>query len=166
LSGLICEDLPLIGIEPSAILGFRDEYPDLCGEDLSESAAKIARNSYMVDEFIAMEYNNGRIDRHLFVEEKSNILLHAHCQQKAVASSKSTLEMLSIPVNYSVVEIPSGCCGMAGSFGYEKEHFDLSNKIGELVLFPAIRNSEDNITVLPGGFIAIFSIKVSTKRIK
>ena len=76
----------------------------------------------------------------MFTDDKAEIVLHAHCQQKAIASSASTIEMLSIPVNYVVSEVPSGCCGMAGSFGYEKEHFDLSNKIGELVLFPEIRN--------------------------
>ncbi len=75
--------------------------------------------------------------------EKRSILLHAHCQQKAVASSSSTIEMLSIPANYEVKEIPSGCCGMAGSFGYEKEHFELSNKIGELVLFPRFGVQEE-----------------------
>jgi len=94
--------VPLVGIEPSAILGFRDEYPELAGDDLKESAEKIAINSFMVDEFIAKEFAAGRIDRSLFVDTKASILLHAHCQQKAVASSASTIEMLSIPVNYSV----------------------------------------------------------------
>jgi FAD/FMN-containing dehydrogenase/Fe-S oxidoreductase len=151
LSALINVDLPLIGIEPSAILGFRDEYPELAGNDLKESADKIASNCFMIDEYIACEFRSGRIDRSLFVEEKTRILLHAHCQQKAIASSASTIEMLSIPLNYSVKEVPSGCCGMAGSFGYEKEHFDLSNKIGELVLFPEIRNcSGDTIIAAPG----------------
>jgi len=162
LSGLISEDLPLVGIEPSAILGFRDEYPELCGDNLKESAMKIASNSYMVDEFIAKEFKNGRIDRNLFVDDKTNLLLHAHCQQKAIASSKSTLEMLSIPVNYSVLEIPSGCCGMAGSFGYEKEHFDLSNKIGELVLFPAVRNSDEGTIITAPGTSCRHQIKDGT----
>jgi Fe-S oxidoreductase len=165
LSGLISEELPLIGIEPSAILGFRDEYPELAGNDLKGSAEKIARNSFIVDEFIAREYRSGRIDRSLFVDEKINILLHAHCQQKAIASSASTIEMLSIPVNYSVTEIPSGCCGMAGSFGYEKEHFDLSNKIGELVLFPEIRNSNENTIITASGTSCRHHIKDGTGRI-
>ncbi|MCX6325886.1 MAG: FAD-binding protein [Bacteroidia bacterium] len=165
LSGLISEELPLVGIEPSAILGFRDEYPELAGNDLKGSAEKIAGNSYMVDEFIAREFRSGRIDRSLFVEEKARILLHAHCQQKAIASSASTIEMLSIPVNYSVTEIPSGCCGMAGSFGYEKEHYDLSNKIGELVLFPEIRNSGESIIITAPGTSCRHHIKDGTGRI-
>jgi FAD/FMN-containing dehydrogenase/Fe-S oxidoreductase len=150
-SGVISEELPLIGIEPSAILGFRDEYADLVGSDLKKSAEEIAVNSFMIDEFIASEFRSGRIDRNLFTEEKLKIVLHAHCQQRAIASSASTIEMLSIPANYSVTEIQSGCCGMAGSFGYEKEHYELSNRIGELVLFPEIRNcSESTIVAAPG----------------
>jgi len=165
LSGIISDELPLVGIEPSAILGFRDEYPELSGSDLKGSAEKLASNSFMVDEFIAREFRSGRIDRNLFVEEKTRILLHAHCQQKAIASSASTIEMLSIPVNYSVTEIPSGCCGMAGSFGYEKEHFDLSNKIGELVLFPEIRKCDENTIITAPGTSCRHHIKDGTGRI-
>jgi len=165
LSGIINEDLPLVGIEPSAILGFRDEYPELAGDDLKVAAERIAGNSYMVEEFLAKEYRMGRIDRSLFNEESVRILLHAHCQQKAIASSLCTLEMLSIPLNYSVSEIPSGCCGMAGSFGYEKEHFDLSNKIGELVLFPEIRASDDNTIIAAPGTSCRHHIKDGTGKV-
>jgi FAD/FMN-containing dehydrogenase/Fe-S oxidoreductase len=165
LSGIITNELPLVGIEPSAILGFRDEYPELAGSDLKESAEKIAANSFMVDEFIAKEFRLGKIDPNLFVDEKVSILLHAHCQQKAIASSACTIEMLSIPVNYSVKEIPSGCCGMAGSFGYEQEHIELSNKIGELVLFPEVRNSDHNTVIAAPGTSCRHHIKDGTGRI-
>jgi FAD/FMN-containing dehydrogenase/Fe-S oxidoreductase len=158
-------DLPLLGIEPSAILGFRDEYPELAGDDLKEAAKLIAANSFMIDEFIVKEYRAGKIDRSLFNEDKNNILLHGHCQQKAVASTASTIEMLSIPVNYSVKEIPSGCCGMAGSFGYEKEHFELSNKVGELVLFPEVRKSDSNTIISAPGTSCRHHIKDGTGRI-
>ena len=100
----------------------------------------------------------------MFTEEKAEIILHAHCQQKAIASSSSTMEMLSIPVNYSVSEIPSGCCGMAGSFGYEKEHFDLSNKVGELVLFPEIRKHDDKTIIAAPGTSCRHHIKDGTGR--
>jgi Fe-S oxidoreductase len=123
LSGVINSEIPLLGVEPSAILGFRDEYPELAGDSLKASAEQLAACSFMVDEFISKEYKAGRIDRSLFTERNESLLLHAHCQQKAISSSKFTIEMLSIPPNYSVKEIPSGCCGMAGSFGYEKEHY-------------------------------------------
>jgi Fe-S oxidoreductase len=165
LSGIISDEVPLVGIEPSAILGFRDEYPELAGDDLKESAEKIASNSFMVDEFIAKEFEAGRIDRSLFVDTKASILLHAHCQQKAVASSASTIEMLSIPVNYSVKEIPSGCCGMAGSFGYEKEHFELSNQVGELILFPEVRKSDSKTIISAPGTSCRHHIKDGTGRI-
>jgi FAD/FMN-containing dehydrogenase/Fe-S oxidoreductase len=150
-SEIINDDIPLIGIEPSGILGFRDEYPDLAGEDLRETALKLAKNSYLLDEFIVREFRAGKISRESFTDGELNILLHAHCQQKAIASSSSSVEMLSIPLNYKVKEIPSGCCGMAGSFGYEKEHFDLSNKVGELVLFPEIRSSGENTVIAAPG---------------
>jgi Fe-S oxidoreductase len=165
LSGIICEDMPLIGIEPSAILGFRDEYPDLAGNDLRTTAEKIAACSFMIDEFIAREFKAGRIDRNLFVEDNKKVIIHAHCQQKAIASSACTLEMLSIPKNYSVKEVPSGCCGMAGSFGYEKEHFELSNKIGELVLFPEIRNTDESTILAAPGTSCRHHIKDGTGRV-
>ncbi|MBN2862977.1 MAG: FAD-binding oxidoreductase, partial [Bacteroidales bacterium] len=164
LSGTISSDIPLVGIEPSAILGFRDEYPDLAGDDLKEVARKIAENSYMIDEFIAREYRSGKIDRGLFTDDSREILLHAHCQQKAIASSESSIEMLSIPANYKVKEIPSGCCGMAGSFGYEKEHFELSNEIGELVLFPEVRGAGEDVIIAAPGTSCRSHIKEGTGR--
>jgi Fe-S oxidoreductase len=155
----------LIGIEPSAILGFRDEYPELAGDDLKGMAKAIARNTFLIEEFLIREFRAGRIDRNLFTEQKAEIILHAHCQQKAIASSLSTLEMLSIPVNYTVSEIPSGCCGMAGSFGYEKEHYILSNKVGELVLFPEIRKHDDNTIIAAPGTSCRHHIKDGTGRV-
>jgi len=165
LSGIISEDIPLIGIEPSAILGFRDEYPDLVGADLKEPALRIAGNSFMADEFIAREYRAGNIDRELFADTKAEVLLHAHCQQKAVSSSAYTIEMLSIPPNYNVREIPSGCCGMAGSFGYEKEHFDLAAKIGEMVLFPEVRAAGKDVIITAPGTSCRHHIKDGTGRL-
>jgi Fe-S oxidoreductase len=165
LSDVINKDLPLIGIEPSAILGFRDEYPELAGPELKETAMRIAKNSFMIDEFISNEYKAGRIERSSFNGEKVNILLHGHCQQKAIISTIPTKEMLSIPINFKVTEIPSGCCGMAGSFGYEKEHFELSNKIGELVLFPEIRKSDNNTIITAPGTSCRHHIKDGTGRI-
>jgi Fe-S oxidoreductase len=165
LSKIVSDEIPLVGIEPSAILGFRDEYPELAGDDLKEAAERIAVNSFMVDEFIAKEFRSGRIDRSLFVDDKTSVLLHAHCQQKAVASSASTIEMLSIPVNYFVKEIPSGCCGMAGSFGYEKEHFELSNQVGELILFPEVRKAESQTIISAPGTSCRHHIKDGTRRL-
>jgi FAD/FMN-containing dehydrogenase/Fe-S oxidoreductase len=148
---IISEETPLIGIEPSTILSFRDEYPDLAGNDLKPEAEKLAKNALMFDEWFMREVEKGNIDKDVFTKEAASIKLHGHCQQKAVASTKQTIAMLNLPENYKVEEIPSGCCGMAGSFGYEKEHYELSMKVGELVLFPAVRAAaKETIIAAPG----------------
>ncbi len=164
LSSMVSSDSPLLGIEPSAILGFRDEFPDLVPEEYRDSALRLAENALLMDEFICDEFRAGNISSSLFSTEARKVLLHGHCQQKAVASTASTIEMLSIPENYLVDEIPSGCCGMAGSFGYEKEHYDLSMKVGELVLFPAVRNSSGEDIVAAAGTSCRHQIKDGTGR--
>jgi FAD/FMN-containing dehydrogenase/Fe-S oxidoreductase len=141
LSPIITGETPLIGIEPSAILTFRDEYVDLASNELFEKAKSLAGNTFTIDEFIASEVEKGKIGKEMFRQEKKKIYLHGHCQQKALSSMAPTVKILSLPQGYEVETIPSGCCGMAGSFGYEKEHFDLSMKIGEMVLFPAVRKA-------------------------
>ncbi len=151
LSHIITNETPLVGIEPSAILSFRDEYPDIVSTDLKEKAAFIAKNSFTIEEFFASEFSKGNINRALFSKESKTIKLHGHCHQKALSSTLPTHQMLEIPTNYHVSEIASGCCGMAGSFGYEKEHYDVSMQIGELILFPEIRKStSETIIVAPG----------------
>jgi Fe-S oxidoreductase len=151
LKDIITEEKLLIGIEPSAILTFRDEYPDLVGDELREQAIALAKNTRLIDEFIANEFDEMAISRDRFINDAKEVLLHGHCQQKALSSTQYTLKMLSIPENYNAKEIPSGCCGMAGSFGYEKEHYKISMQIGELVLFPAVRKAKtETIIVAPG----------------
>ena len=110
------------------------------------------------------EVEAGRIAKELFTSEERSIKLHGHCQQKAVASTQETKAMLSFPTNYSVDEIPSGCCGMAGAFGYEKEHFDLSMKVGELVLFPEVRKTPENVKIAAPGTSCRHQIKDGTSR--
>ncbi len=143
--------ISIIGIEPSTILSFRDEYPDLVGPEMHELALKLAPKCMLIDEFLAKEVEEGRIDRALFTTEEKRVKFHGHCQQKAITSTAHTQKMLSIPVNYKVTEIKSGCCGMAGAYGLEKRHYELSMKIGELVLFPEIRKrSPGTIIAAPG----------------
>ncbi len=148
---MLSRNIPVIGIEPSAILTFRDEYPDLLRGNLKEVARKIAVNTYTFEEFIHKEHKEGRVQSKDFCSEKKEILFHGHCQQKVNSSSIFTKEILSIPENYSVTEIDSGCCGMAGSFGYEKEHYEVSMKIGELKLFPAVRKAGTNQCIVASG---------------
>lgn len=151
LKDIISENKKLIGIEPSAILTFRDEYPDLVDSELKEASKALSKNCLLIDEFLALEYDANNINRDLFVDEHKEVLLHGHCQQKALSSTKYTLKMLSLPLNYIAKEIPSGCCGMAGSFGFEKEHYKISMEIGELVLFPTVRKAKmETIIVAPG----------------
>jgi len=125
----------------------------------------VAANCFLFDEFIAREFREGRISSDDFKSDEAEILVHTHCQQKAIAGSASLIEALSIPAGYHIKEIPSGCCGMAGSFGYEKEHFDLSNKIGDLVLFPSIRKSDENAIITAPGTSCRHHIKDGTGRI-
>lgn len=161
---LISEKRPLIGIEPSAILSFRDEYPDLVHGKKKETARYVAGNTFMIDEFLIREMEKGLITAEAFTRKKQHIKLHGHCQQKSIASTDATKKLLSLPENYSIEEIPSGCCGMAGSFGYEKEHYDLSMKVGELVLFPAIRETTEKTLIVAPGTSCRHQIKDGTKR--
>ncbi len=149
LEPIVAEETPLVGVEPSSILCFRDEYPDLLRGEEKERAKKLAKSCWMIDEFLDRERGAGRISREQFVSvEKRVIHLHGHCQQKALGSLAATVRLLELPGGNEVKVIPSGCCGMAGSFGYEAEHYEVSQKIGELVLFPYVRK------VLPGEVVA------------
>lgn len=151
LSEVVSSSIPLIGIEPSAILTFRDEYPELAFDKNLEASLRLAKNVFLIDEFIANEINIGNIQKAAFTKKSKFIQLHGHCQQKVIASVSPTQNILSFPENYKVELIPSGCCGMAGSFGYEKEHYDLSMQIAELVLLPQVRKqSNETIIAAPG----------------
>ena len=164
LKEMVSDSSPLVGIEPSAILAFRDEYPELVSNSLRKDAAALAQNALLIEEFIVREIEKGNISSDQFTCEEKRILLHGHCQQKAIVSTAPTIKMLSLPVNYTVEEIPSGCCGMAGSFGYEKEHFDLAQKIGEMVLFPAVRKAAQDIVITAPGTSCRHHIKDGTGR--
>ena len=164
LADIVTDDAPLIGIEPSAILGFRDEYPDLVPEPLAASAKGLAGRTFLIDEFLAREAARGRITAEAFTDLPRQIRLHGHCHQKALSSLAATVQSLSLPRNYSVETIPSGCCGMAGSFGYEREHFELSMQIGELVLFPAVRSTADDVIIAAPGTSCRHQIKDGTGR--
>ncbi len=164
LHDVVSKETPLIGIEPSAILTFRDEYPDLATEENLADAQRLAKNVFFIDEFIAREIKKGNISSESFVSEKRLIKLHGHCQQKAISSLAASVKMLSLPENYTVETIPSGCCGMAGSFGYEKEHYDLSMQIGELVLFPTVREQEEETIIAAPGTSCRHQIKDGTGR--
>ncbi|MBB6680432.1 FAD-binding protein [Aequorivita sp. 609] len=140
---------PLIGIEPSAILSFRDEYLRLATD--KTSATNISKHSYLIEEFLASEFERGNISSSMFTSEEKHIKIHSHCHQKSLSNQKVTFDILNIPENFKPTIITSGCCGMAGSFGYEKEHYDMSMQIGELKLFPAVRKTTEETIISANG---------------
>ncbi|MEY3435906.1 MAG: hypothetical protein RL335_362, partial [Bacteroidota bacterium] len=162
LSSMVSANVPLVGIEPSAILSFRDEYPDLATDENLNAARSLATHTFLMDEFLINEVEKGNIHKEQFHSTTKKIILHGHCQQKAVASTAPTVKLLSLPENYTVQSIPSGCCGMAGSFGYEVEHYELSMKIGELVLFPAVRKADAETLIAAPGTSCRHQIKDGT----
>jgi Fe-S oxidoreductase len=162
LSGVVNNDAPLVGIEPSAILTFRDEYPDLAPPALQEKAQALAKNALLFEEFLMREVLSKRISKSQFSAEPKLVKLHGHCYQKALNALLPTQAMLSLPENYTVETIPSGCCGMAGSFGYEAEHYDVSMKIGELVLFPSVRTAAKDTIIAAAGTSCRHQIKDGT----
>jgi FAD/FMN-containing dehydrogenase/Fe-S oxidoreductase len=160
----ISDQTPLIGIEPSAILSFRDEYIDLVPDELKETARQLGANCLMFEEWFCREIDSKNIKQDQFTRTNQLIYLHGHCHQKSIASMTPTKKALSLPVGYEVRLINSGCCGMAGSFGYENEHYDVSMKVGELVLFPKIRNLLESEIIVASGTSCRHQIKDGTAR--
>ena len=141
---------PLIGIEPSCILAFRDEYPDLVTPEWREDAQRLAKNCLLYDEFILKEIESGNISAEEFERKELDIWLHGHCHQKALVGIDKTAKALELLLPKAKIHvIPSGCCGMAGSFGYEKEHYKTSLEIGEMILFPVVRKAMESSSVVP-----------------
>ncbi|MGB0974187.1 MAG: FAD-binding and (Fe-S)-binding domain-containing protein [Flavobacteriaceae bacterium] len=158
----ISEYTPLLGIEPSAILSFRDEYKRLV--DDKSSAEHIAEHTYLIEEFLANEISLGHITSNQFTEESLTLKIHNHCHQKALSNQKVTFDILNLPKNYSPTIIPSGCCGMAGSFGYETEHYEVSMAVGEQTLFPAVRKAAPEVLIVANGTSCRHQIKDGTSR--
>ncbi len=158
------KDVPLVGLEPSAILTFRDEYPRLVDKSEVEAAKNLGKYCFIIDEFIAQEIQKGNISASQFTKESKTIKLHGHCHQKALSSVDYSAWVCGLPENYNVEVIPSGCCGMAGSFGYEEEHFEVSMKVGELVLFPAVRNAAPETIIAAPGTSCRHQIKDGTHK--
>lgn len=159
---LVQAGTPIVGLEPSAILTFRDEYKRLAQN--TEKAERLARQSFLIEEFLASEIIKGNIKTEQFTQTPKKIKIHGHCHQKALSNQKVTFDVLNLPQNYSVSIIPSGCCGMAGSFGYEKEHYETSMAIGELKLFPSVRKSDPDTIIAANGTSCRHQIFDGTQR--
>lgn len=163
LSKFAALGLPIIGLEPSAILSFRDEY--LRMTNTKETSQNIAEHSFLIEEFLAKEISQGRLGPSSFTDKARDIKIHNHCHQKALSNQKVTFDMLNLPVNYKVTIIASGCCGMAGSFGYEQENYETSMKIGGLKLFPAVVKAAPETIIAANGTSCRHQIFDGTKRV-
>lgn len=163
-SDLVSAEIPLVGIEPSAILSFRDEYILLLRGETQEKAKVLSKHVFTIEEFLAKALDKGDIKPQQFTDEEKTIKVHGHCHQKSLSSMVPTKKILQFPANYKVQMIPSGCCGMAGSFGYEKEHYTVSMKIGELVLFPTVRATPETTLIAAAGTSCRHQIKDGTQR--
>ena len=144
LNEKVSDEVPLVGIEPSCILSFRDEYPDLVPVAMRMMAKRLGENALLFDEFIVREVARGNITSADFKDDPVEIWLHGHCHQKSLVGVEKTVATLHLLKGAKVNVIPSSCCGMAGSFGYEEEHYRTSLAIGEMVLFPMVRKAMEN----------------------
>jgi FAD/FMN-containing dehydrogenase/Fe-S oxidoreductase len=149
LAPFAAQGIPIVGIEPSCVATFRDEYPDLLK---TEEAQIVAQHSFFIEEFLANLAEMGALNLPFVVPEQTrHYLVHGHCYQKAQTGTTPVMNILQQLPNSTVEEIPSGCCGMAGSFGYEKEHFDVSRAVGEDVLLPAVRAAQPETIIAAAG---------------
>ncbi|MBO6524936.1 MAG: FAD-binding protein [Balneolaceae bacterium] len=153
LSAYAEQGIPIIGLEPSEILTLRDEFLDLCDEDQLPQAKILAENSFTFEEFVV-----NHSDRLPSSDTKKEVVLHGHCHTKALTGNRATEKALKA-AGYSVKTLNTGCCGMAGSFGYEKDHYRVSMEIGELVLFPSLRGKKEEVLVCAPGFSCRHQIK-------
>jgi Fe-S oxidoreductase len=151
-----------VGIEPSAILTFRDEYLRLAND--KDAALQISKNTFTLEEFFQKEITKRSITARHFNGVKKTLKIHGHCHQKSLSNINASFTMLNLPINFNVTIINSGCCGMAGSFGYEKEHYEISMQVGEDTLFPKIRNTDISVEIIASGTSCRHQIYDGTKR--
>ena len=147
LSAYATKGIPIVGCEPSCILTFRDEYPDLLDDP---RAGDLAKQTFMIEEFLVGLKERGALNLP-FTNGARSLLLHGHCHQKALIGTSPSLQVLRMLPGAKVEEVDSGCCGMAGSFGYEKEHYELSLAIGNRRLFPAVKAKGPECEIVAAG---------------
>jgi len=147
---------PIVGVEPSCLLTLREEFPDLLPDN--KDVESIAENSWLIEEFLLALEKKGELNLE-FARVKQNLLLHGHCHQKSLVGVEPVKKMLGLPESYNVEEVDSGCCGMAGSFGYEKEHYEISMQMAEHRLLPEIRAQKTETLIAASGFSCRHQIK-------
>ena len=154
------QGVPIVGCEPSCLLTLRDEYPELVRD---QRAQAVAQNSYLIDEFLDRLAEVGDLDLN-FNRTAKKVLFHGHCHHKALVGTGASMRALRLAPGYEVEEVNAGCCGMAGSFGYEKEHYRISMSIGDQSLFPAVRAKDDSWEVAVTGVSCRQQVESGTKR--
>jgi len=155
------KEIPIVGLEPSCILSLRDEYFSLLPKDTG--ARTVSNQSFTFEEFFANLAEDDKLNLQ-FTDERRNVLLHGHCHQKALVGTKPAHTVLSLPPNYSITEVDSGCCGMAGAFGYEKKHYEISMAMAEQRLLPAVREADENTIIAAAGTSCRHQIEHGTGR--
>ena len=152
---------PIVGLEPSSLLTLRDDYFYLLPDD--PRVPLVAAHAYTFEEFIALLADADQLQL-TFTDAPRHILLHGHCHQKALVGTAPAVRALTLPPNYTVTEVDSGCCGMAGSFGYEEEHYDISMQMAERRLLPAVRDAAANTLIVAAGISCRQQIKHGASR--
>jgi Fe-S oxidoreductase len=140
--------LKIVVCEPSCASALNDDLTDLIDDE--RVVAQLKQQVMMIDVFLSEEIESGKLEL-AFESLADNILIHGHCHQKALYGTSAMKSILSKSKG-SCSEIPSGCCGMAGSFGYEVEHYDISRKIGESILFSSVKSASAGTTTVANGF--------------
>ena len=154
--------IPIVGLEPSCLLMLRDEYRYLLPND--ERVERVAQKAMLFEEFIAHLADSGELELEFELAARK-LLLHGHCHQRALVGTGPSLRTLGLPGNYEVEEVDSGCCGMAGSFGYEREHYELSLKMAERRLLPAVREADADTLIVAAGTSCRHQIQHGTGRL-
>ncbi|MCA9735764.1 MAG: FAD-binding protein [Deferribacteres bacterium] len=162
LIGFAEQGLPIVGVEPSCLLTLQDEYRTILPGD--KRVDVIAENSFLLEEFVVRFADTAILQTKLRPSEE-HVLLHGHCHQKALAGTDATHQFLNLIPGVKCEEIDSACCGMAGSFGYEKEHYDISIAMGERRLFPSIRKAKETTFIAVPGFSCRQQVKHGTAKV-
>ena len=157
----VVQGIPIVGLEPSCIFTLRDEFPSLLGERETAALSKFALS---FEEFMMQEQQNGRLNISLYPVYPPRVLLHGHCHQKAFGVMGAVENTLRLIPELKVESIQSGCCGMAGSFGFDANHFDTSMKMAELNLLPAVRAADEHTAIVADGVSCRQQIRDGTGR--
>lgn len=163
LAPLVEAGVPVVGLEPSELLTLRDEYPDLCRDDQSEISARLAESSFLLEEFLLERLDREGDAAGHFRGAGRSVALHGHCHARALVGNEPLVALLE-RCGYRVRDIGAGCCGMAGSFGYEKKNYEVSMQIGELALFPAARALNAGELLCAPGFSCRHQVADATGR--